>query len=38
MDNEPALRVYRALGFVPFCGYYEGVAEWKPAPIPTKET
>ena len=38
MDNEPALRVYRALGFMPFCGYYEGVAELKPAPIPTKET
>jgi len=25
MDNEPALRLYRALGFWPFCGYYEGV-------------
>ena len=25
MDNESALRVYRALGFWPFCGYYEGL-------------
>ncbi|MGH2627077.1 MAG: GNAT family N-acetyltransferase, partial [Anaerolineales bacterium] len=25
MDNSPALRVYRRLGFMPFCGYYEGV-------------
>lgn len=25
MDNAPALRVYRRLGFMPFCGYYEGV-------------
>lgn len=25
MDNAPALRVYRRLGFLPFCGYYEGV-------------
>jgi GNAT superfamily N-acetyltransferase len=25
MENEPALRVYRRLGFMPFCGYYEGV-------------
>jgi predicted GNAT family acetyltransferase len=27
MDNEPALKMYRALGFWPFCGYYEGVGE-----------
>ena len=27
MDNEPALAVYRGLGFAPFCGYYEGVGE-----------
>jgi len=25
MDNEPALNLYRTLGFWPFCGYYEGV-------------
>lgn len=25
MQNEAALRVYRRLGFMPFCGYYEGV-------------
>jgi ribosomal protein S18 acetylase RimI-like enzyme len=25
MDNEPALDLYRGLGFMPFCGYYEGV-------------
>jgi predicted GNAT family acetyltransferase len=25
MDNAPALAVYRRLGFMPFCGYYEGV-------------
>jgi ribosomal protein S18 acetylase RimI-like enzyme len=25
MENDPALRVYRRLGFMPFCGYYEGV-------------
>ena len=25
MQNDPALRVYRRLGFMPFCGYYEGV-------------
>lgn len=24
MDNEPAVRCYRHLGFMPFCGYYEG--------------
>ena len=27
MDNGPALHLYRALGFWPFCGYYEGVGE-----------
>ncbi len=27
MDNAPALHLYRALGFWPFCGYYEGVGE-----------
>ena len=27
MGNEAAVRAYRALGFVPFCGYYEGVGE-----------
>ncbi len=25
MDNSAALRIYRRLGFMPFCGYYEGV-------------
>lgn len=25
MDNDPALGLYAALGFRPFCGYYEGV-------------
>lgn len=25
MQNDPALHVYRRLGFMPFCGYYEGV-------------
>ena len=27
MDNAPALSAYRALGFMPFCGYYEGSGE-----------
>jgi ribosomal protein S18 acetylase RimI-like enzyme len=27
MDNDPALKLYRGLGFWPFCGYYEGVGE-----------
>jgi len=27
MDNGPALHLYRALGFWPFCGYYEGIGE-----------
>jgi len=26
MDNQPAIRVYRKLGFWPYRGYYEGVA------------
>lgn len=26
MSNLPALALYRRLGFMPFCGYYEGVA------------
>lgn len=25
MENAPALRVYRRMGFMPFCGYFEGV-------------
>jgi len=25
VDNEPANRIYRHLGFLPVCGYYEGV-------------
>lgn len=25
MDNEPAIRCYLPLGFLPYCGYYEGV-------------
>jgi predicted GNAT family acetyltransferase len=33
MDNDPAVRAYRALGFMPFCGYYEGVGEWLPATV-----
>lgn len=24
MDNQPAIRLYRKLGFMPFCGFYEG--------------
>lgn len=27
MENEAAVRCYRAIGFWPFCGYYEGVGE-----------
>lgn len=27
MDNEAAIQSYRHLGFTPFCGYYEGVAQ-----------
>ena len=27
MDNDAALGLYRGLGFMPFCGYYEGVGE-----------
>jgi ribosomal protein S18 acetylase RimI-like enzyme len=30
MDNAPALRCYERLGFRPYCGYYEGVAEVTP--------
>ena len=30
MDNAPALSVYRGLGFMPFCGYYEGSGELAP--------
>lgn len=26
MDNRPALRLYRKLGFTPYCGFYEGRA------------
>ena len=37
MDNAPALSVYRALGFMPFCGYYEGSGELAP-PGPLKES
>lgn len=33
MDNEPAVRAYRALGFMPFCGYYEGAGELLPATV-----
>jgi ribosomal protein S18 acetylase RimI-like enzyme len=29
MDNQPAIRVYRKLGFWPYRGYYEGVAHLK---------
>jgi ribosomal protein S18 acetylase RimI-like enzyme len=29
MANGPALALYRGLGFMPFCGYYEGVGELK---------
>ncbi|HET7011225.1 MAG TPA: GNAT family N-acetyltransferase [Anaerolineales bacterium] len=36
MDNEPALRAYRALGFMPFCGYYEGVGQLLPGPALTE--
>lgn len=24
MDNHPAIQLYRGLGFVPYCGFYEG--------------
>lgn len=24
MDNRPAIRLYRKLGFMPYCGFYEG--------------
>jgi ribosomal protein S18 acetylase RimI-like enzyme len=27
MDNQPAISMYRSLGFWPFCGYYEGVGD-----------
>jgi len=27
MDNTAALHCYRDLGFMPFCGYYEGIGE-----------
>jgi len=27
MDNEPAVRCYRRLGFRPYCDYYEGVGK-----------
>ena len=37
MDNAPALSAYRALGFMPFCGYYEGSGELAP-PDPLKES
>ncbi|NIS83528.1 MAG: GNAT family N-acetyltransferase [Anaerolineales bacterium] len=30
MDNEPALRCYQKLAFLPFCGYYEGVGRLAP--------
>lgn len=30
MSNQPALSVYESLGFFPFCGYYEGVAQLDP--------
>ncbi len=30
MDNQAAIRVYRRLGFWPFCGFYEGFGQWKP--------
>lgn len=36
MDNTPALRVYERLGFFPFCGYYEGVAQLAPQPTTTQ--
>jgi ribosomal protein S18 acetylase RimI-like enzyme len=29
MDNQPAIRVYRKLGFWPYRGYYEGIASLK---------
>lgn len=30
MENSPAIRVYRRLGFLPFCGYYEGLGRLIP--------
>ena len=35
MDNQAAIRVYRRLGFWPFCGFYEGFGLWKPQPDST---
>jgi GNAT superfamily N-acetyltransferase len=37
MDNEPAVRAYRTLGFMPFCGYYEGVGRLLPAAVEGNE-
>ena len=38
MDNQPAQRSYRRLGFWPYCGYYEGIAEIARDPAtPTQE-
>jgi len=39
MDNQPAQASYRKLGFWPYCGYYEGLAEITPdSEGPTEET
>lgn len=32
MDNQPALRLYRGLGFMPYCGFYEGRGSLHPGP------
>jgi RimJ/RimL family protein N-acetyltransferase len=37
MDNAAAIGAYRALGFMPFCGYYEGVGQLLPGPAPEEE-
>jgi ribosomal protein S18 acetylase RimI-like enzyme len=31
MENQAAINCYQSLGFWPFCGYYEGVADLAPA-------
>jgi ribosomal protein S18 acetylase RimI-like enzyme len=37
MDNAAAIGAYRALGFMPFCGYYEGIGQILPRPTSGEE-